>query len=44
MEQQDVSIVDKNWKLFLFLEHQYQPVSCFLLTVVILVYPYLQFI
>jgi len=30
------------WKLYLFLEHQYQPVSSFLLTAVILVYPYLQ--
>jgi len=26
----------------LFLEHQYQPVSSFLLTAAILVYPYLQ--
>ena len=30
------------WKLCLFLEHQYQPVSSFLLTAAILVYPYLQ--
>ena len=30
------------WKLYLFLEHQYQPVSSFLLTAAILVYPYLQ--
>jgi len=28
------------WKLYLFLVHQYQPVSSFLLTAVILVYPY----
>jgi len=33
----------QNWKLYLFLEHQYQPVSSFLLTAAILVYPYLQF-
>jgi len=30
-----------SWKLYLFLEHQYQPVSSFLLTAAILVYPYL---
>jgi len=30
------------WKLYLFLEHQYQPVSSFLLIAAILVYPYLQ--
>jgi len=30
------------WKLYLFLEHQYQPVSSFLLTAAILAYPYLQ--
>jgi len=30
------------WKLYLFLEHQYQPVSSPLLTAAILVYPYLQ--
>jgi len=30
------------WKLYLFLEHQYQPVPSFLLTAAILVYPYLQ--
>ena len=30
------------WKLYLFLEHQYQPVTSFLLTAAILVYPYLQ--
>jgi len=30
-----------SWKLYLFLDHQYQPVSFFLLTAVILVYPYL---
>jgi len=30
------------WKLYLFLEHQYQPVSSFLLTAAIPVYPYLQ--
>jgi len=30
------------WKLYLFLEHQYQPVSSFLLTAAILVYPYVQ--
>jgi len=30
------------WKLYLFLEHQYQPVSSFLLTAAIFVYPYLQ--
>ena len=29
------------WKLYLFLEHQYQPVSSFLLPAAILVYPYL---
>jgi len=29
------------WKLYLFLEHQYQPVSSFLLTAAILVNPYL---
>jgi len=34
---------DENWKLYLFLEHQYQPVSSFLLTAAILAYPYLQF-
>jgi len=27
------------YKLYLFLEHQYQPVSSFLLTAAILVYP-----
>ena len=30
------------WKLYLFLEYQYQAVSSFLLTAAILVYPYLQ--
>jgi len=30
------------WKLYLFIEHQYQPVSSFPLTVAILVYPYLK--
>jgi len=30
------------WKLYLFLEHQYQPVPSFLLTAAILLYPYLQ--
>ena len=33
----------QNWKLYLFLEHQYQPVPSFLLTAAILVYPYLHF-
>jgi len=37
------SLVFKNLKLYLFLEHQYQPVSSFVLTAAILVYPYLQF-
>ena len=30
------------WKLYLFLEHQYQLVPSFVLTAAILVYPYLQ--
>jgi len=34
--------VDNTWKLYLFLEHEYQTVSSFLLTAAILVYPYLQ--
>jgi len=34
--------VNDTWKLYLFLEHQYQPVSSFLITAAILVYPYLQ--
>ena len=34
--------LNNTWKLYLFLEHQYQPVSSFLLTAAILVYPYLQ--
>jgi len=31
-----------SWKLYLFLEHQYQHVPSFLLTAAILVYTYLQ--
>ena len=41
IRQNDVGCVI-TWKLYLFLEHQYQPVSSFLLTAAILVYPYLQ--
>jgi len=42
-ELEILNTVDFNtWKLYLFLEHQYQPVASFLLTAAILVYPYLQ--